>query len=477
MPAAIDNTSTSQSIKDWINKLLATIMQYASANPNTAKQVLSALQKLVGQGGQASQQLQPKAAAAKQINTINFDALSVPTGLKKSQVPQKGLKFNKNESDFSLGTGAPVKVKDITPELSTYEKINKDNIDPFANIQTDNATQQLIKSYDIANKGGNKNSKSPALKISNILLRSKTAANPEKPLLGKNDADKPPSLPPLSEYSDSRRPVQYVSSFDEGFRRMVETVADYGRQGYPYAGTKPAQLTQLYISSYRPEEATFSYQTSLPDIKTLAALKAAADILKNEETGEFNFNPANVNHLWAVLLLAYADKLPNFEELRQRLSDISEYATNDIDNAILFVREKFRENPRLLNRVLEYPMTSESLFDRHERLLSEIRTLARKFDDFRSGRTSVPSETRRQQASTTGRIPNIYGQIPAFRQLISPHYQKLITEVQSNPGKYDVYVIAKSGDATDVDAFLVDRKYWRSSWRNSWSVRYYEGWA
>jgi hypothetical protein len=479
MPAAIDNTSTSQSIKDWVNKLLVAIMQQASANPNTARQMLAVLQRLLGQGGQNTQQPSQgtKTAAAKtQINAVdNIKIDNLPTGLARGQNI-----LNNNTSDFRQDNGlAKVNILSNTqPKIQTSQAMVKsvqtpqpqnENLKNKA-LSALNEVYQIIMPQNVS-KLNFKSRIDPA----NINIKTAgrpSAGGPPVDLRDRWTKVLEPELPKIDYTIDPtiNRRVEFVNSFDKGLVYLADSVTKYGkpvyREGnylYPYGKTLPAQLTWKYLNNYiRGDPERFKYLASdaIPhNEKIMAALQAAADlVIENvEEKGEINENDPNV--LWAVLTLLYADKSKELENLSKynRYTD----EINKIKYALGYL-EDIKRNPKQIEEMVRrFPLSVETLENPEYALIYELRSLSKTYVDLNDNKTPRIYEewdrhVKRKQQEFNARY-GLARPLQSAQQMLDPRFHQIARQVHENPGKYSVVVIP-SGDANSnkAIAYLVD---------------------
>jgi hypothetical protein len=477
MPAGVDNTTTSQSIKDWVNKLLTTIMQQASANPNTARQMLTVLQKLIGQGGQTAQQpvQGPKTAAAKtQINAVdNMKIDNLPTGLTRGQNV-----LNNNTSDFRQDNGlAKVNILSNTqPKIQTSQAMAKSVQAPQP--QNENLKNRVVSALNevyqmtMPQNVSRLNFKS---RIDPANINIKTA---ERILAGGPPVDLRPGLtkilepePPKTDYTVDpafNRFIQGVRSFDEGLMFLVDSVTKYGRPEYRvgnylyrYGKTLPARRTWEYIKHYLgrdPERFKYLAPDAIPhDEKIVATLQAAADFIL-ENKGDINENDPNV--LWAALTLLYADKSNVIARLRGNKRFTDEFPT--IDFAIDYVKQEIKDPEQVEEMVHRFPLSVETFHRPELELISQMRTLSKIYADLSRGKSSRVYEdwsrfVQRKQQEFNRRYGLANNPLQSAQQMLDPRFHQLAKQVHENPGKYSVVVIP-SGDANGnrAIAYLVD---------------------
>jgi hypothetical protein len=475
MPAAIDNTSTSQSIKDWVNKLLVAIMQQASANPNTARQMLAVLQRLLGQGGQNTQQPSQgtKTAAAKtQINAVdNIKIDNLPTGLARGQNI-----LNNNTSDFRQDNGlAKVNILSNTqPKIQTSQAMVK-------SVQTPQPQNENLKNKALSALNEVYQIIMPQ-NVSKLNFKSRIdPANINIKTAGRPSAGGPPvdlrdrwtkvlePEPPKIDYTvdpSERRFIQGVDSFDKGFMYLVDSVTKYGRpvyrEGnylYRYGKTLPAQLTWKYLNDYLqrdPERFKYLPPDAIPhDEKIMATLQAAADII-NENEGYINANNPHV--LWAALTLLYANKSKAVEGLRDNPRYADEFYK--IDDATEYLEHIMQDPKQLEEMVHRFPLSVEAYGKPEYSLISDLRTLSKIYADLNEGKPSRVYEDwlritrRKQQPYVRHAVTN---PLQSAQQMLDPRFHQIARQVHENPGKYSVVVIP-SGDANSnkAIAYLVD---------------------
>jgi hypothetical protein len=473
MPAAIDNTSTSQSIKDWVNKLLVAIMQQASANPNTARQMLAVLQRLLGQGGQNTQQPNQgtKTAAAKtQINAVdNIKIDNLPTGLARGQNI-----LNNNTSDFRQDNGlAKVNILSNTqPKIQTSQAMVK-------SVQTPQPQNENLKNKALSALNEVYQIIMPQ-NVSRLNFQSgvgpaniKTAGRPSAggPPVDLRDRwtkalePEPPKIDYTVDPTINRR-VEFVNSFDKGLVYLADSVTKYGkpvyREGnylYPYGKTLPALRTWEYIKHYLsrdPERFKYLPPDAIPhNEKILATLQAAADLII-ENKGIIDENNPHV--LWAALTLLYADKSEAVAELRKDENYANEFPT--IDFALDYVKQAIKDHKQLEKMVERFPMSVDTLGNPEYALVSDLRTLSKIYADLNEGKPSRVYEDwlriarRKQQPYVRHTITN---PLQSAQQMLDPRFHQIARQVHENPGKYSVVVIP-SGDANSnkAIAYLVD---------------------